>query len=42
MQSQNTFLKIWNENKKIQLFGVIMNLFQVYDGPLQMLNEDVK
>ena len=28
-------------NGKIQIFGVIINLFQIYDDPLQMLNEDI-
>ena len=28
------------QNKKIQFFGVIINLFQVNDDPLQMMNEN--
>ena len=41
VQSQNIFLyKNKKEKEKIQFFGVI-NLFQVYDDPLQMLNEDI-
>ena len=29
-----------NRNEKIQFFGVIIDLFQVYDNPLQMVKED--
>ena len=38
VQNRNIFCIKRKRKEKIQLFGVITNLFQVYDDLLQMLN----